>query len=211
MTGGRDLVGGTSSAPRGRGRPKGSRNKRAADLKGWVEGVAGSTAAMQSAQLCLVTAKELARAGGDHARAVVAKAAGHVQAYQAEAERLDGGLRALVRAELADLVEQTGRDDFAKRIDAAIDRIEAHAGRFSLAQAVAAIAEERRALMPYTDQRQPQLVAMKGEGFAPVMVMVGGSPGQGEKVEQNQGPIIDVGFEVLQPRSHDDENVEAGQ
>ena len=205
MTAGRDLVGGTPSAPRPRGRPPGSKNKRASDLKGWVEGVSGSSAAMQSAQLCLVTARELAKAGGDHARAVMAKAAGHVRAYQAEAEALDGGLRAMVRAELADLVQQTGRDDFGKRVDAAIDRMQVHAGRFGLALAVEAMAKERQALMPYTDQRQPQLVAMKGEGFAPVMVLVGGSPDQPGKSEQNQQAVVDVPFEVLHPKSHDPE------
>lgn len=204
MTGGRDLVGGTPSAPRRRGRPPGSKNKRAADLKGWVEGVAGSTAAMQSAQLCLVTAKELAKAGGDHAKAVMAKAAGHVEAYQAAAERLDGGLRALVRAELADLAEQVDSDRLVYLIDAAIGRIEVHAKRFTLAQAVAAIAEERRALMPYTDQRQPQLLAVKGDGFQPVMVFTGAATEPG-KTRQNQGDVIDVGFEVLQPKSHDGE------
>jgi hypothetical protein len=210
MTAGRDLVGGVPAAPRRRGRPPGSKNKRAADLKGWVEGVAGSSAAMQSAQLCLVTTRELVKAGGDHAKAVMAKAAGHVEAYQAAAERLDGGLRAMVRAELADLVEASGRDDFAKRIDAAIDRISAHAGRFTLRQAVEALAEERRALMPYTDQRQPQMHAIKGEGFAPAMVFVGGMV-EPEKVLQNQGDVIDVGFEVLQPKSHDGEEAEQDQ
>ncbi|MBX9708034.1 MAG: hypothetical protein K2X61_08905 [Caulobacteraceae bacterium] len=209
MTAGRDLVGGVPAAPRRRGRPPGSKNKRAADLKGWVEGVAGSTAAMQSAQLCLVTTRELAKAGGDHAKAVMAKAAGHVRAYEEAATALDGGLDARIRAIMADLVERApGASSKAliQMVAQAVEGIRVNAGRFTLAQAVEAIAEERRALMPYTDQRQPQLVLAKGEGFAPVMVFQGGDASP-EKAQQNQGDVIDVGFEVLQPKSHDGEEV----
>ena len=64
--------------------------------------------------------------------------------------------------------------------------------------------------MPYTDQRQPQLVAVKGEGFAPAMVFVDGS-GEPEKAQQNQGPVIDVAFEVLRLKSHDGEEGSADQ
>lgn len=208
MTAGRDLVGGVPSAPRKRGRPPGSKNKRAADLKGWVEAKTGSSAAMQSAQLCLVTVAELKAAGGDHAQAVMAKAAGQVRAYQAEADGLDGDLRVRIGAIMADLVaraETAKAEAVLRMVSSAVERITAHAGRFSLADAVEAMAKERQALMPYTDQRQPQLVAMKGEGFAPVMVMVGGSPDQPEKSQQIQGPLVDVPFEVLQPKSHDAE------
>lgn len=203
MTGGRDLLGGVPAAPRKRGRPPGSTNKRAADLAGWIKVQTGSTAAMQSAQLCLVTVKELKAAGGDHAKAVMAKAAGHVAAYEAEAARLDQDLRGLIRQELALLLDETAEakaKDVLKMVGQAVERLKVHGGRLTLRDAVEAIGEERRALMPYTDQRQPQVVHAKGEGFAPAVVIVGGvgTP----QVEQNQGVIEGAAFEVLPPQSH---------
>lgn len=202
MTAGRDLLGDTPNAPRRRGRPPGSKGKRAADLKAYVTTVTGSTAAMQSAQLCLVTVKELKAAGGDHAKAVVAKAARHVAAYEAAADGLDQSLRDLIAQELRLVMAQaetTKESAMMKAVQGAIERISAHAGRFTLAMALDAISEERRALMPYTDQRQPQVVHAKGEGFAPAVVIVGGGGGP---IEQNQGVIEGAAFEVLQPTSH---------
>jgi hypothetical protein len=202
MTAGRDLLGETPGAPRRRGRPPGSKGKRAADLKAWVGSVAGSTAAMQSAQLCLVTVKELKAAGGDHAKAVVGKAVRHVQAYEAGAAGLDQALRDLIAQELRLVLAQaeTAKEKAVmEMVGRAVERITAHAGRFTLAQAIDAIAEERRALMPYTDQRQPQVVQAKVDGFAPAVVIVGGG---GPHIEQNQGVIEGAAFEVLPTMSH---------
>lgn len=198
MTGGRDLLGGVPAAPRKRGRPPGSTNKRAADLKGYVQAVTGSTAAMQSAQLCLVTVKELKAAGGDHAKAVMAKAAQHVAAYEAEAEKIDQGLRGLIRQELLLLIEETAEAKPAAALQLvrqAVERLKVHAGRLTLRAAVEAIGEERRALMPYTDQRQPQVVHAKGEGFAPAVILMGTVTAP--QVEQKQGVIEGAAFEVL--------------
>lgn len=202
MTGGRDLLGGVPAAPRKRGRPPGSKGKRAANLKAYVETVTGSTAAMQSARLCLVTVKELKAAGGDHAKAVMAKAAQHVAAFDAEAEKLDQDLRSLVRQELLlILLETRGTpdDDLAKAMDRAvqgmINRFKAPGGRLTLRAAVEAIGEERRALMPYTDQRQPQVVHAKGEGFAPAVILMGTV--SAPQVEGKQGVIEGAAFEVL--------------
>lgn len=196
------LPGLTPPAPRRRGRPLGSTNKRPKDLAGWVGGVAGSSAAMQSAQLCLVTERELRAAKGDHARAVVAKAARHVEAFEAEADRIGKGLREMIRQELRLLVEEIGTveaDQVRGMCTRFLDKVQAPGGRLTLRQAVEMIAEERRALMPYTDQRQPQLVAVKGEGFAPAVVFMGAAVQPQEK----QGVIEGASFEVLQDKSHE--------
>lgn len=67
---------GVAPAPRrGPGRPKGSSNKRSGDLQRYVEAqFAGLTPGQQSAQLGLVTAKELREAGGDLMVAMALKA-----------------------------------------------------------------------------------------------------------------------------------------
>jgi hypothetical protein len=201
---GADLLGQTPGAPKRRGRPPGSKNRRAKDLKDWVDGTAGSSAAMQSAHLCLVTTRELARAKGDHAAAVMAKAAGHVRAYEASAEALDGGLDTRIRAIMADLLAaapSASAKGLIGLVADAVAGIRVHAGRFTLTDAVEAMAKERQALMPYTDQRQPQLVAVKGEGFAPSVIVMGGG---GPPPEENQRVIDAPAFEVLRVGSHDE-------
>lgn len=67
---------GFGSAPkRGPGRPKGSGNKRSGDLQRYVEAqYGGMTPGQQSAQIGLVTAKELREAGGDLMTAMATKA-----------------------------------------------------------------------------------------------------------------------------------------
>jgi hypothetical protein len=67
---------GVAPAPkRGPGRPKGSKNKREADLARYVEAkYAGLTPGQQSAAIGLVTQDELRRAGGDLVRAMARKA-----------------------------------------------------------------------------------------------------------------------------------------
>jgi hypothetical protein len=63
MSGGRDLLGQPAAEPRKRGRPKGSGNKRAKDLKGYVEARFGGSAAQQMAAACMVTPAEVRKAG----------------------------------------------------------------------------------------------------------------------------------------------------
>lgn len=72
---------GVAPAPkRGPGRPKGSANKRSGDLQRYVEAVyGGMTPGQQSAQIGLVTAKELREAGGDLMVAMAVKARGLAQ------------------------------------------------------------------------------------------------------------------------------------
>lgn len=67
---------GFAPAPkRGPGRPKGSGNKRSGDLQRYVEAqYGGMTPGQQSAQIGLVTAKELREAGGDLMLAMARKA-----------------------------------------------------------------------------------------------------------------------------------------
>ncbi|WP_312598214.1 hypothetical protein [Brevundimonas sp.] len=67
---------GVAPAPKRRpGRPKGSGNKRSGDLQRYVEAqFAGMTPGQQSAQIGLVTAKELRDAKGDLLLAMAAKA-----------------------------------------------------------------------------------------------------------------------------------------
>ena len=69
------LPGLAPAARRGPGRPKGSANKRSGDLQRYVEAVyGGMTPGQQSAQIALVTAKELREAGGDLMTAMAMKA-----------------------------------------------------------------------------------------------------------------------------------------
>ena len=60
---------------RGRGRPKGSGNRRSIDLARYIEAqFGGMTPGQQSAALCLVSARELKAAKGDLVLAMVIKA-----------------------------------------------------------------------------------------------------------------------------------------
>lgn len=205
MTDGFALAG-AGPAPKRRGRPPGSKNQRAKDLVGFLDAKCGGTAALQLAQGCMVTVAEVKAAGGSLQAAELAKARRMVEAFDVEAARLDRDLRSVVRDALADLLEAGERGPSAKAllglIASTVDRLQLAGGRLTLIGALDRMAEDRRALLPYTDQRQAQQVNVKGEGFAPVMVLVGGSPGEGEKTQQIQGPVIDVPFEVLQPKSH---------
>ncbi|MFC5346277.1 hypothetical protein ACETK8_15835 [Brevundimonas staleyi] len=71
------LPGLAPAVKRGPGRPKGSGNKRSGDLQRYVEAVyGGMTPGQQSAQIGLVTAKELRDAGGDLMMAMAVKARG---------------------------------------------------------------------------------------------------------------------------------------
>jgi hypothetical protein len=198
------LAGG-APAPKPRGRPKGSRNKRAGDLVGFLDAKCGGTAALQLAQGCMVTVAEV-RAAGSLQAAELAKAGRLVDAFEAEAARLDQDLRSIVRQELAELVRRADGakpDKVLQLVAQAVDRMQ-DGRRLGLADALDRMGEDRRALLPYTDQRQAQRVEIKDDRAPPVMVLVGGSPNAGNPV-QLQGPVVDVPFEVLQPKSHDAE------
>lgn len=209
MTDGFALAG-AGPAPKARGRPKGSRNKRAADLVGFLDAKCGGTAALQLAQGCMVTTAEVKAAGSLQA-AELAKARRMVEAFEAERAKLDQDLRSIVREELDRLTaafQVVSGLEKAKvaltMVEAAIDRMQLAGGRLTLEGALDRMGEDRRALLPYTDQKQAQRVEVDDKRAPPVMVLVGGSPTMGNPV-QLQGPVIDVPFEVLQPKSHDDE------
>lgn len=203
MTGGRDLIGGTPDAPRRRGRPPGSKNRRAKDLASYLDVTCGGTAALQLAKECMVTVRE-ARAAGSPEAALVAKARRTVDAFEAERARMNGQLRTLVREELeACFVQAAGlenRDDVRKLVARAVERIEGAAGGpMTLRAALDRLDENRRAILPYTDQKQPMIVAAP-PGQAPVMVFMGGSP-EAIPAEQNQ-QVIEAAFVDVTPGSH---------
>lgn len=208
MTEGFDLVGAGPAAKR-RGRPPGSRNKRAKDLASYVDVTCGGSAALQLARGCMVTVAEAKAAGGDLAKAEVAKARRRVEAFEAERARMDGQLRDVVRQELEACFEQAAglenRDEVRKLVAKAVVRIEAASGgSLTLRDALDQMAEDRRALLPYTDQKQAQKVDLKATGFVPIMILdTGSSPAQ--ITEQFQGPLIDVTPQGSHPKAQDDE------
>lgn len=204
MTDGFALAG-AGPAPRPRGRPKGSRNKRAGDLVGFLDARCGGSAALQLAQGCMVTVAEVKAAGGSLQRAELAKAGRLVDAFEAEAARLDQDLRSIVRQELASLMERVEgakASAVAGMVAASVQRMQ-DGRRLGLAEALDRMAEDRRALLPYTDQRQAQRVEVDDKRPPAVMVLVGGSAAHPVPIVQNQPLIEGAAFEVLQPQSHD--------
>lgn len=204
MTDGFALAG-AGPAPKRRGRPPGSTNKRAKDLVGFLDAKCGGSAALQLAQGCMVTVAEVKAAGGSLQKAELAKARRLVEAFEAERERLAGQYRDLVRAVLLEVFEEVATAEAAQVKSIVLKNlrlISGPGGALTLRDALDRMAEDRRALLPYTDQRQAQQVNVKGDGFAPVMVFMGGEPGQIEKPQQKQGLIEGAAFEVLQPKSH---------
>lgn len=205
-------AGGPAAKPRGR--PKGSRNKRPADFVGWVEARTGGTAALQLAKGCMVTLAEVKAAGSLEA-AEVAKARRRVEAFEAERARIDGQLRDVIRDVLEATFEQAAglenRDEVKRLVGRAVARIgAATGGQLTLRDALDAMAEDRRALLPYTDQKQAQRVELKDDRRPVVMILDTGSR-PAEKVEQYQGPLIDVTPQGSRPKAHDDEEGEAEQ
>lgn len=195
-----------SAAPRPRGRPKGSRNKRAGDLVGFLDAKCGGTAALQLAQGCMVTSAEVKAAGSLQAAELV-KARRMVEAFDREAEKLDQDLRSIVRQELEGLLAMADVTPKASAVLAmvagAVARMQ-DGRRMGLLQALDRMGEDRRALLPYTDQRQAQRVEVDDKRAPPVMVFQGGSTivaiPQG-----NQSPVIEGVALVSPPKSHDDE------
>lgn len=95
------LPGAPQPARRGPGRPKGSRNKREADLARYIEAkYQGLTPGQQGAAVSMVDAQELREAGGDMVMAMAAKAARLAQLLNCE--RKEAWL--LMQKERADLL-----------------------------------------------------------------------------------------------------------
>jgi len=168
------LPGMVAPVPKRRGRPPGAKNKRAAGLVGVVEARFGSTPVEQAARLCMVTQAELRAAGGSMARAQVNKAVDLVaHARQAKAS-LDQDLRDLVLTALAQLVDRmpSAQGRAAERlVDGFIDRIQHLGGELGLPQALKLLADERAALLPYLNQKQPMAVQVENMNGPSVVVM----------------------------------------
>lgn len=208
------LAGGAPPAKR-RGRPPGAKNRRPGDLAGFLDVTCGGSNALLIARRCMVTVAEVRKAGGDVEAARLAKAAARVAAFDREAERAEAGMRSLVTAVLAELLETVERSQKADAVpylvDAALDRLSVPGGRLTLRAALEAMDAEQLALLPYTDQRQAQKVELKSEGFVPVMILDTGGSRSSQIAEQYQGALIDVTPQVSRPKSHDDEEGEADQ
>lgn len=209
MSGGPDLLGAPAGEPRKRGRPKGSTNRRAKDLKGFIEARFGASAAQQSADLCMVTPRELKAAGGSIGRAQVAKAIDLVRHVREAKGRLDGELQQLVREAVEDvalqLVELKGKE-LRQVVATFVHQVQHLGGEFGLPQAMKLLADERAALLPYTDQRQPLAVEAVGDGFRPAVVVMGGmdAPAQLGSPTEIAGEFRVLGAQVAQSKSHED-------
>lgn len=192
------------------GRPPGSHGKRSADLKGYIAARFGGSAAQQSAQLCMVTPAELKAAGGSMARAQVAKALDLVNHVREAQDGLNDRLRELVRAEVEFLLLDAREGATAREIRAglaqAIRRAMDGAGGFGLREALKILADERAALLPYTDQRQPLAVDVTGKGMAPSVVIMGSGQGDGlPAIPVENTEVFEGAFEVVsRAKSHDD-------
>lgn len=202
-------MGSAPDAPRKRGRPKGSTNKRPAQLQGFIAARYGATAAQQAAALCMVTPAELKAAGGSMAKAMVAKAADLVEIVRkAQAER-DQEFRQVIRDEferlLLDVKEVTAKE-LRQALDVSLKRVKEAGSGFSLREALELMNRERAALLPYTDQRQPQAVELSGKGMAPSVVLMGAAPaGPLGLSSVEKAEVFDGAFSEVSPsKSHDD-------
>lgn len=204
MVGGGDVLGGPAGAKR-RGRPKGALGKKAKDLRGYIDAKYGGSAALQSAQLALVTPAELKAAGGSMARAQVSKALDLVQHVRQAQDGLDDRLRQLVREEVEYLlldVREAKAEELRKGLAQAIKRAVDGAGGFGLREALKILSDERANLLPYTDQRQPLAIETKG-AMAPSVVIMDAGLSHGASVEKAE--VLEGAFtEVAQSKSHDD-------
>ena len=209
MAGG-DLLSGEAAGPRKRGRPKGSTNKRSKDLKGFIDARFGGSAAQQSAAMCMVTPAELKAAGGSMAKAQVGKALDLVEHVRRAQDGLDERLRQVVREVLKDLADELGEAkgrELQRLVTGAIGRIKEAGSGFGLAQALKLITDERAALMPYTDQKQPLAVEAVGDTWRPSVVVMG-SPGAAPPMVATDVDFVEV-FEgasdqVSPTKSHDE-------
>lgn len=185
------------------GRPPGATARRSKDLKGYVDARFGGSAAQQSAQLALVTPAELKAAGGSMAKAQVAKALDLVEHVRRAQEGRDAWLREVVREELRGLAGELGAD-LVKAMERAVKRISEAASGFGLKEALKLISDERAALLPYTDQRQPLAIDVAAKLDQSSVILLGAAPAElaggpaVEKAEVFEG----VFAEVAQSKSH---------
>ena len=105
-------------APRRPGRPKGSKNKRSAELGAYVAALYGGSAVQQMASVCMVTPAEVRRAGGVlQARLVkAAELAQHLGISKAAAWEL-------MAKELAQLAPYTDKRQ-PQAIEATVDQVQ---------------------------------------------------------------------------------------
>lgn len=219
MSGGASLPGIEVAGPRPRGRPKGSKNKRASDLKGVVDAKYGGSTALQMAAATLISSEELRAAGGSMARAQVAKALELVEFVRDAQGLLDEVLRDELRQVVRQVALELGGDrtQLQAWANQVVGRIKQAGGDFGLAAALTHLATARANLLPFTDQKQPQAVVLDpGKGMAAAMIMVGQEGGQAVfqpieadpddeegETEPDQGFIEGLSREVSQPKSHE--------
>jgi len=187
MTGGADLLGAVPEK-RGRGRPKGSKNRRSGDLTAYLGAVYGGSTAQQTARFCLVTPKAVREAGGSVAQAYVNQALDlSRRARDADAQLVEE-VEALILQAAARLA--LGGKGVGAAVDAICDRLLRRAEPLPLATALDMLNGERAKILPYTDQKRPQAVDLTppAQGGAPVAVIVmGGVPGAGNETLDQQG------------------------
>lgn len=189
------------------GRPKGAKGKRTLAIEAFTAAVYGGSAAQQSAAGCMVTRAELVAAGGDMAKAQVEKARRLVVEVRAAQGLLDQALRAVVLEALEDLADRRGHADAAQLralVTGFIGRVKAAGGDFTIGQALKLQGDERQALLPYTDRKQPIAVDLAGSGPA---VVIMAQDGPAYAAAATDADFIEV-FEgeselVSQVKSHD--------
>lgn len=170
-----DLLGGGSPpAPRKRGRPKGSTNKRSGDFKAYIEALYGGTAAQQSAAFCMVTPRELRAARGNMAQARVNKA-----------------LDLVARIKEADKTAQLGLVEAMRMIAGELDSLKPYT-------------DQRQAHLPALDEAgKPILPLIIGLPMAPMYLdpAEGAIAGEYEQLQRlnDLRPV-----EVSRLKSHDD-------
>ena len=210
MTAG-DLLGGGAVPPRRPGRPKGSRNKRAADLKGFIAAKYGAGAAQQMAAVCMVTPAEV-KAAGSMIAARVAKAQQLVDLVREADAGRDSRLRQVVREELEHLAAEMGEakaKELRRLVAGFLHRVREASAAFGVREALKMMDDQQAALLPYTDQRQPQAVDLKTN--APHVVVLGGQadtasaamPGLPDADAEIIGEFRDVTPQVSHAKSHD--------
>jgi hypothetical protein len=176
-------------------------------VRGFIDATYGGSVALQLAKLALVTPAELKAAGGNMGKATVAKALELVQHVRAAQEARDEGLRRIVREELAAL--QAGLeigDKAADLVRGFLGRVKEASSGFGIRDALGMIAEARKDLLPYTDQKQPLAIDHTLNQDKPSVILLGAAPTVDlgaagiEKTEVFEG-VCEV---VSQPKSHDD-------
>lgn len=196
------------AAAKRRGRPPGSGNKRAKDLQGFIAAKYGASAAQQSAALCMITPGELKAAGGSMAKAQVAKALDLVGYVRRAQDGLDEQLRELVRLAVRDLADELANGgEVRDLVKGFLARVKEGTAGFGLVQAMKMIADERAALLPYTDQKQPLAVDLSGKmQVGPAVVFqLGAGAAQAMPVDAEFTEVFEVAEgQVSQSMSHDE-------